>query len=41
MIIPPERQKEAEQRFDLHQFNVVATEMISLNRTYPDLRDRK
>lgn len=39
-VVPAERQQEAKERFDLHQFNIVASEMISLNRTYPDMRNQ-
>lgn len=41
VVIPPERKYEAQERFELHQFNLVASDMMSLNRTYPDMRDRE
>lgn len=41
VVVPPERLEEAKQRFELHQFNVVASEMMAMNRSYPDMRDPK
>ena len=36
--IPPEMEKEAKDRFTENQFNLVASEMISLNRSLSDYR---
>lgn len=41
VIVPDEKIAEAEKLFSLHEFNMVASQMISYNRTYPDLRDPK
>lgn len=36
--IPLDRQAEAKEKFKINQFNLVASEMISLNRSLPDYR---
>lgn len=38
VIVPEEMQEEAKQLFSLHQFNLVANEMMSMNRTVNDHR---
>lgn len=38
MIVPPEKEEEAKTRFEENEFNVVASEIMSLNRTLKDLR---
>lgn len=38
VVIPPELQEEADQRFKENEFNVVASEMMSVNRTLADNR---
>lgn len=38
VVVPPELKQEAEKRFSEHKFNIVANEMMSLNRTMPDSR---
>ncbi|KAL3832145.1 hypothetical protein ACJMK2_023816, partial [Sinanodonta woodiana] len=38
VIIPPERQNEAKEKFKINQFNLVASDMMSLNRSLPDYR---
>lgn len=38
VIVPPEKKEEAEQRFKENEFNVVASELMSLNRTLADNR---
>lgn len=38
MIVPDEMQEEAKRLFSLHEFNIVANEMMSMNRTVNDLR---
>ena len=36
--IPLDHQAEAKEKFKINQFNLVASEMISLNRSLPDYR---
>lgn len=36
--MPTEKEEEAEKRFSEHEFNVVASEMMSYNRTLADSR---
>jgi len=38
VVIPSDRQEESKEKFKIHQFNLVASEMMSLNRTLPDYR---
>lgn len=38
VVIPPELQGEADRRFKENEFNVVASEMMSVNRTLTDNR---
>lgn len=40
-IVPVEKREEAKKLFETLRFNVVASDMIPLNRTYPDKRDQK
>ena len=41
VIIPDSRKDESKEKFKIHQFNLVASEMMSLNRTLPDYRIAK
>ncbi|XP_052771535.1 polypeptide N-acetylgalactosaminyltransferase 13-like isoform X2 [Mya arenaria] len=36
--IPSDRQEESKEKFKIHQFNLVASDMMSFNRTLPDYR---
>ena len=36
--IPKDRQAESKELFKINQFNLVASDMMSLNRTLPDYR---
>lgn len=36
--IPPERESEMKEKFKLNQFNLMASDMISLNRSLADVR---
>lgn len=38
VIIPPEREAESKEKFKINQFNLVASELMSLNRSLPDYR---
>lgn len=38
VVIPKQLKKEAEDRFKENQFNVVASELVALNRSVPDQR---
>lgn len=38
MKIPPEREAEAKETFKINQFNLVASDIMALNRTLPDYR---
>ncbi|XP_062600306.1 polypeptide N-acetylgalactosaminyltransferase 1-like isoform X1 [Saccostrea cucullata] len=38
VVVPSDKQKEAKEKFKINQFNLVASEMISLNRSLPDYR---
>lgn len=38
VIIPQDKQTEMREKFKVNQFNLMASEMISINRTLPDVR---
>lgn len=38
VVIPQEKQAEMREKFKINQFNLMASEMISVNRTLPDVR---
>lgn len=38
VVVPPERQAESKEKFKINQFNLVASDMMSLNRSLPDFR---
>ena len=38
VVIPPEKQAEAREKFKINQFNLMASDMISVNRTLKDVR---
>ncbi|KAI0227459.1 Polypeptide N-acetylgalactosaminyltransferase 13 [Lamellibrachia satsuma] len=38
VIIPPERQKESKDMFKVNQFNLVASDLMSMNRSLKDVR---
>jgi hypothetical protein len=40
VVIPEKLKKEAEKRFTENQFNIVASDLIALNRTIPDQRSQ-
>ena len=38
VVIPPDLEEESKQKFKIHQFNLLASDMMSLNRSLPDYR---
>lgn len=38
VAVPPELKEEAKKRFPEHQFDIIANELMSMNRTMPDAR---
>jgi len=38
VVIPLEREQEMKELFKINQFNLIASEMIALNRSLPDYR---
>lgn len=38
VVIPDDLKEESEKRFPEHQFNIIASDMMSMNRTMPDVR---
>ena len=38
VVIPKDREAESKELFKINQFNLVASDMMSLNRTLPDYR---
>lgn len=38
VVIPKENQEKMKEMFKINQFNLMASEMIALNRTLPDVR---
>ena len=38
VVVPSERQKEAKNAFKINQFNLVASDMVSVNRSLKDVR---
>jgi len=38
VVVPKEREAEAKELFKVNQFNLIASDMMSLNRTLPDYR---
>ena len=41
VVIPKEKEAESKEQFKINQFNLVASEMIALNRSLPDVRSDK
>jgi len=38
VIVPKEKEAESKELFKINQFNLIASDMMSLNRTLPDYR---
>jgi len=38
VILPKEKEAESKELFKINQFNLIASDMMSLNRTLPDYR---
>ena len=38
VVIPKDREAESKEQFKINQFNLMASDMMSLNRTLPDYR---
>ena len=38
IVLPPEKQAESKEKFKINQFNLVASDIMSLNRSLPDYR---
>ena len=38
VVVPPEKEQEMKELFKINQFNLIASEMIALNRSLPDYR---
>jgi polypeptide N-acetylgalactosaminyltransferase len=38
VVLPPQKQAESKEKFKINQFNLVASDIMSLNRSLPDYR---
>ena len=38
VVIPKDKEAEMKAKFKINQFNLMASDMISVNRTLPDIR---